>query len=182
MISLILFPFNAINSWHSPWKLTRAIYNIYGITQYFYWNTESLQRTALKPQTAKWFHYVTLCSWWQAFTNSPFTNAAIKLKIAAQQTKLMGTEAGLMGSSLLSYRSLGFRQDAALEAALPSSPSLFRDGDCHPQSWTDEKREEFELLQGAVLEASLKCARKQDSWWDQRCGPELPGNPPVRTS
>lgn len=75
-----------------------------------------------------------------------------------------------MGSSLLSYRSLGSRQDAALEAVLPSSPSLFRDGGCHPQSWTDEKREEFALLQGAMLrEASLKCAWKQDSWWDQCC-------------
>lgn len=66
-----------------------------------------------------------------------------------------------MGPSLLSYRPLGIRQGAALEAALPSLPSLFRDGGCHPQSWTDEKRDEFELLQGAMLEASLKCARKQ---------------------
>lgn len=137
VISLILFPFNAINSWHSPWKLSRAIYNIYGITQCFYWNIESPQRTALNPQTGKWFSYVTLSSWWQAFTNSPFTNKVIKLKIAAQQTELMGTKAGPMGCSLLYYRSLGTRQDTALGAAHPSPPSLFKDGALNPSSELD---------------------------------------------
>lgn len=51
VISLIHFSLKAINSLHSPWKPSRAIYNIYGISQYFYRNIESPQRIALKPQT-----------------------------------------------------------------------------------------------------------------------------------
>jgi len=52
-----------------------------------------------------------------------------------QQTKLTETKADPMVSSLLSCRSLGIGQAAALRAALPSPLGSYKDGGHHPQSW-----------------------------------------------